>query len=119
MGAVGLGVAAIWSTAAALPSRELVDSNVRQSLEVPVMATVMMAALMVRARPAVGWEEGERMRVFLLLNLSKGRRYGVVGAAVRHGDKKSIARSEGGRGGVKGESDLNEFSEKDLFFRLI
>ena len=86
VGAVGLGVAAIWSTAAALPSRELVDSNVRRSLEVPVMATVMMAALMVRARPAVGWEEGERMRVFLLLNLSKGRRYGVVGAAVRHGD---------------------------------
>ena len=54
-------------------------------------------ALMVRARLTVGLGEGERMRAFLLLNLSKGRRYGVVGAAVRHGDKKSIARSEGGR----------------------
>ena len=86
MGAVGVGVAAIWSTAAALPSRELVDSNVRRSLEVPVMATVMMAALMVRARPAVGLGEGKRMRVVLVLNLSKGRRYGVVGAAVHHGE---------------------------------
>jgi hypothetical protein len=38
------------------------------------------------------------MRAFLLLNLSKGRRYGVVGAAVRHGDKKSTARSGGGGG---------------------
>jgi len=88
VGAVGLGVAAIWSTAAALPSRELVDSNVRRSLKVPVMATAMMAARMMRARPAVGLGEGERMRVFLLLNLSKGRRYGVVCAAVRHGGKK-------------------------------
>jgi hypothetical protein len=43
---------------------------------------------MVRARLTVGLGEGERMRAFLLLNLSKGRRYGVVGAAVRHGDKK-------------------------------
>ena len=43
-------------------------------------------ALMVRARLTVGLGEGERMRAFLLLNLSKGRRYGVVGAAVRHGD---------------------------------
>ena len=48
------------------------------------MAKAMMAALMMRARPAVGLGEGERMRAFLLLNLSKGRRYGVVGAAVRH-----------------------------------
>ena len=86
MGAVGVGVAAIWSTAAALPSRELVDSNLRRSLEVPVMATVMMAALMVRVRPAVGLGEGERMRVVWVLNFSKGRRYGVVGAAVRHGE---------------------------------
>ena len=47
-----------------------------------------MAALMMRARPAVGLGEGKRMRVVLVLNLSKGRRYGVVGAAVCHGDKK-------------------------------
>jgi hypothetical protein len=51
-----------------------------------VMATATIAALMVRARPAVGLGEGERMRAFLLLNLSKGRRYSVVGAAVRHGE---------------------------------
>ena len=69
-----------------MPSHELVDSNVRRSVEGWLMATAMMAALMMRARPAVGLGEGERMRAFLLLNLSKGRRYGVVGAAVRHGD---------------------------------
>ena len=53
---------------------------------------------MVRARPAVGLGEGERMRAFLLLNLSKGRRYGVVGAAVCHGDKNELheVKGEGG-----------------------
>ncbi len=77
-------------------------------------------ALMVRARLTVGLGEGERMRAFLLLNLSKGRRYGVVGAAVRHGDKKSIVHEvKGGGGESEGGSDLNDFSEKDLFFRLI
>jgi hypothetical protein len=96
-GAVGWAVAAVWLTAAAVPSHELVDSNVRRSVEGWLMATAMMAARMMRARPAVGLGEGERMRVFLLLNLSKGRRYGVVCAAVRHGGKKWIARSEGGR----------------------
>jgi hypothetical protein len=85
-GAVGRGVAAVWSTAAALPSHEFVDSIARWSVEGGLMATAMMAALMVRARPAVGLGEGGRMRVVLLLKLSKGRRYGVVGAAVRHGD---------------------------------
>jgi hypothetical protein len=34
------------------------------------------AALMVRARPAVGWEEGKRMRVVLAPRCSGGRRYG-------------------------------------------
>ena len=71
-----------------VPSPELLNSDVTRSVEGGVMATAMMAALMVRARPAVGLGEGERMRAFLLLNLSKGRRYSVVGAAVRHGDKK-------------------------------
>jgi hypothetical protein len=51
-----------------------------------VMATHTTAALMVRAQPAVGLGEGERMRVVWVLNFSKGRRYGVVGAAVRHGE---------------------------------
>jgi hypothetical protein len=85
---------------------------VRRSLEVPVMATVMMAALMVRARPAVGWEEGERMRVFLLLNLSKGRRYGVVGAAVRHGDWKNNELHE-----VKGGEE--EWRGKVIWMNLV
>jgi hypothetical protein len=71
-----------------VPSHELVDSDVTRSVEGGVMATAMMAALMVRARQAVELGEGERMRAFLLLNLSKGRRYGVVCAAVRHGGKK-------------------------------
>ena len=69
-----------------MPSHEVVNSDVTRSVEGVVMATAMEAALMVRARPAVGLGEGERMRAFLLLNLSKGRRYGVVGAAIRHGD---------------------------------
>ena len=60
--------------------------DVTRSTEGRVMATAMMAALMVRARRAVGLGEGGRMWVVLLLKLSKGRRYGVVGAAVRHGD---------------------------------
>jgi len=61
-------------------------------------------ALMVRARPAVGLNEDERMRVVLVLNLSKGRRYGVVGAAVRHGvNKNGLHDSEGGGGSEEGE----------------
>jgi hypothetical protein len=69
-----------------VPSHEVVDSNVTRSVEGGVMATVMIAAPMVRARPAVGLGEGERMWVVLVLKLSKGRRYGVVSAAVRHGE---------------------------------
>ena len=67
-----------------MPSPELVKSDVTRSVEGWVRAVI--AAPMVRARPAVGLGEGERMRVVLVLNLSKGRRYGVVGAAVRHGE---------------------------------
>ena len=69
-----------------MPSHEVVNSDVTRSVKGVVMATAMEAALMVRARPAVGLGEGKRMRVVLVLNLSKGRRYGVVGAAVRHGE---------------------------------
>ena len=76
----------MWLTAAAVPSHELEDS-IRTLVDGTWGDGIgTAAALMVRARPAVGWDKGERMRVFLLLNLSKGRRYGVVGAAVRHGD---------------------------------
>jgi len=59
------------------------------------MAKAMIAP-MVRARPAVGLGEGERMRVVLVLNLSKGRRYDVVGAAVRHGEKNELHEVKGG-----------------------
>jgi hypothetical protein len=69
-----------------VPSSKLVDSNVRRSAEGGLMATAMIAAPMVRARPAVGLGEGRRMRVVLVLKLSKGRRYGVVSAAVGHGE---------------------------------
>ena len=70
-----------------MPSHELVNSDVTRSVEGGVMAkAVIAAAPMVRARPAVGLGEGERMRVVLVLNLSKGRRYSVVGAAIRHGE---------------------------------
>jgi hypothetical protein len=58
---------------------------------------------MVRARPAVGLNEDERMRVVLVLKLSKGRRYGVVGAAVRHGVNKMDCTIVSGEEGVKGE----------------
>jgi hypothetical protein len=100
---VSRGGAAVWLTAAAVPSHELVNSDVTRSVEGGVMAKAMMAALMMRARPAVGLGEGERMRAFLLLNLSKRRRYGVVGAAVRHGDKKSIVHEVKGGGGESEE----------------
>ena len=69
-----------------MPSHELVNSDVTRSVEGGVMAKAMIAAPMVRARPAVGLGGGERMRVVLVLKLSKGRRYGVVSAAVRHGE---------------------------------
>ena len=77
-GVVGRGGAAVWLTAAAVPSPELVNSDVTRSVEGGVIAKATMAALMMRARPAVGLGEGERMRAFLLLNLSKGRRFTVI-----------------------------------------
>jgi hypothetical protein len=54
MGVVGLGLAAVWLTAAPVPSQELSDSNARRSVEGVVMATEALAAQMVRAQPAVG-----------------------------------------------------------------
>jgi hypothetical protein len=59
-------------------SHELVDSN-RTFVDGRVMATETTAALMVRALPAVGWEEGERMRVVSAPRCSVGRRYGQYG----------------------------------------
>jgi hypothetical protein len=93
----------VWLTAAAVPSPELVNSDVTRSVEGRVMAKAVVAAPMVRARPAVGLGEGKRMRVVLVLNLSKGRRYGVVGAAVRHGEKNELHEVKGGEERVKGE----------------
>ena len=100
---VSRGGAAVWLTAAAVPSHGLVNSNVTRSVEGGVIAKATMAALMMRARPAVGLGEDERMRAFLLLNLSKGRRYGVVGAAVRHGDVKNELHEVKGGGGESEE----------------
>jgi len=73
---VGRVAAAVWQTAAAVPSHERVDSNQTLVMACGVMATATTAAPMVRARSTVGWEEGERMRVVLAPRCSGGRRYG-------------------------------------------
>jgi hypothetical protein len=93
----------VWLTAAAVPSPELVNLDVTRSVEGRVMAKAVVAAPMVRARPAVGLGEGKRMRVVLVLNLRKGRRYSVVGVAVRHGEKNELHEVKGGEERVKGE----------------
>ena len=75
-GVVGLGGAAVWLTAVVVPSHELKIRFERWLMARGVMATTTMAVLMVRARPAVGWEEGERVRVVLAPRCGGGRRYG-------------------------------------------